>query len=125
MEVVDNLTLINRVRALEDELNGLKLNKDEVNKTLDLHESEIINHAVHTFTTQQDEMDKELFLNGLPFSDGADWKQCRKSVSDFLVKIPILYICCKCEQEKLSGVLLLCQGEEVSRGYTGRPPEKR
>ena len=36
-EVVDNLTLINRVRELEDEVKGLKLNKDEVNKTLDLH----------------------------------------------------------------------------------------
>ena len=30
-EVIDNLTLINRVRVLEDELNSLKLNKDEVN----------------------------------------------------------------------------------------------
>ena len=37
VEVVDNLTLINRVRELEDEVKGLKLNKDEVNKTLDLH----------------------------------------------------------------------------------------
>ena len=45
VEVVDNLTLINRVRELEDEVKGLKLNKDEVNKTLDLHESELINLA--------------------------------------------------------------------------------
>ena len=45
MEVVDNLKLINRVRELEDEVKGLKLNKDEVNKTLDLHESELINLA--------------------------------------------------------------------------------
>ena len=37
VEVVDNLKLINRVRELEDEVKGLKLNKDEVNKTLDLH----------------------------------------------------------------------------------------
>ena len=45
VEVVDNLTLINRVRELEDKVKGLKLNKDEVNKTLDLHESELINLA--------------------------------------------------------------------------------
>ena len=30
-EVFDDLTLVNRVRVLEDELNSLKLNKAEVN----------------------------------------------------------------------------------------------
>ena len=50
VDVIDKLTLINRVHALEDEVKGLKFNKDEVNKALDLQESEIINHATHTFT---------------------------------------------------------------------------
>ena len=35
---------------------------------------------------QQEEMDKELILNGLPFNDGADWKQCKQAVSEFLVR---------------------------------------
>ena len=38
-EVMDKLTLINRIRALEDEVKGLKLNQGEVNKALDLQES--------------------------------------------------------------------------------------
>ena len=31
-------------------------------------------------------MDKELILNGLPFNDDADWKQCKQAVSEFLVR---------------------------------------
>ena len=77
------------MRALEDEVKGLKISQDEVNKALDLQESEIINHATQAFTTQKDEMDKELILNNLQFRDGADWKQCKKTVTDMLISIGV------------------------------------
>ena len=66
-EVVDMLQLLNRVRVLESEQQNLKYRQDEVNKTLDLHEVELVNQATNTFIAQQSEVDKELILRGLPF----------------------------------------------------------
>ena len=67
MEVVDMLELLNRVRKLESQQQKLNFCQVEVNKTLDLHEVELINQATNTFIAQQSEVDKELILRGLPF----------------------------------------------------------
>ena len=63
--MVSQLTLLNKVYLLEEEVKGLKFKQGEVNNALDLHEGEIINHATHTFTQQKDEVDMELILNNL------------------------------------------------------------
>ena len=47
-EVVDMLALVNRVCVLENKQNNLKFQQSEVNKALDLHEGELINHATNT-----------------------------------------------------------------------------
>ena len=81
-EVVDLLALVNRVRVSENEHNNLKFQQSEVNKTLYLHEGELINHATNTFVAQQNEVDKELILTGLPFNNSDDWHQCKLRIGD-------------------------------------------
>ena len=85
-EVINKLALVNRVRVLESELNNLKIQQGEVNKTLNLHKGELINHATNTFVAQQNEVDKELILTGLPFNNSDDWHQCKARIKDRLHK---------------------------------------
>ena len=42
------LALLNRVHKLESKQEKLNFHKNEVNKTLDLHEGELINQATNT-----------------------------------------------------------------------------
>ena len=70
----------------ENEQQNLNFRQGEVNKALNLHEGELINHATNTFIAQQNEVDKELILKGLPFDTNDDWQQCKLCIIDWLNK---------------------------------------
>ena len=67
----------------------MEFQNGEVNKTLDLHESEIVNQAVHTFSIEQGETDKELILTNLNLHNASGWKDGIRVIQQWLVSIGI------------------------------------
>ena len=81
------------MRLLESEQQDLKYRQDEVNKTLDLHEVELVNNATNTFIAKQSEVDKELILRRMPFVKNENMQQCRTRTNEWLNKNGIRNYC--------------------------------
>ena len=90
-EVVDTLQILTRLRQLELGQRHLEDRHGDINKTLDLHEEELINNACNTFIERQNEADRELILKNMQFVKTENMQQCRSCANEWLNKNGIRY----------------------------------
>ena len=85
-EVVDTQQILQRLRRLEGRQDHILVGQGEINKSLDLHEKELVNIACNTFMDKQNEADKELVLKNMAFVKTDTVQQCRAKANDWLAK---------------------------------------